>query len=129
MNYRRVFKALLASGLMAAAACSDDPAPVADTNPTGGNGICIQTEFIDHTDIPDDSTILFRMKGGLTWKNSLRFACPSLKSEGGFAYVTDFTEICSNAQTIRVLRSGILCELGQFTAYAPPLPPGADAPK
>lgn len=125
MTYRRGFTIVLACGLLSAAACSDEPAPVADANPSGGNGVCIQTDFIDHTEIPDDSTILFYMKGGPVWKNSLHFSCTSLKNEGGFAYVTNFPEVCSNAQTIRVVRSGILCELGQFTPYTPPPALGA----
>jgi hypothetical protein len=104
-----------------ASACSDDEAPpTTASNISGGNGICIRTDFIDHTDIPDDKTIIFHMKGGIAYRNSLQFACTSLKNEGGFTFITDFPEVCSNAQTIRVLRSGILCELGQFTPYAPP---------
>src|SRR5579862_3599888 len=119
--YRGLLVALMASGLLVIPACSDDePPPTTASNLSGGNGICIQTDFIDHTDIQDDKTIIFHMKGGIAYKNNLQFACTSLKNEGGFAYVTDFPEICSNAETIRVLRSGILCELGQFTPYTPP---------
>ncbi len=109
----------LSLAILALSACSDDePAPTDAT--TAGNGVCIQATAIDHTQIVDDRTILFFMKGGQSWKNTMHFDCPSLKIEDGFAFVTDFSEICSNSQTIRVLRSGSLCELGQFTPYTPP---------
>lgn len=120
--YRWGLAVFVACGFLAASACSDEPPPPTAEANSGGNGICVQTQFIDHTDVLDDSTIIFHMKGGIAWKNTLRFACTSLKNEGGFAFVTDFPEVCSNGQTIRVLRSGILCELGQFTPYTP-LPP------
>ena len=124
--YRGALAAFSVCGLLGAAACSDEPAAqTADSSLPHGNGICIQTQFVDHTDIPDDRTIIFHMKGGVMWKNTLPFSCSSLRSEGGFAYVNSIPEICSNQQTIQVLRSGILCELGQFTPYMPPGSPGA----
>ena len=88
--------------------------------------VCIQTYAIDHTSVPDDSTILFYMKGGKVWKNSLPYRCPDLKFEGGFQYTTDINELCSNVQTIRVIeqgggpRLGAVCALGEFTPYTPP---------
>lgn len=95
--------------------------------PAAAKGVCIQTYMIDHTDIPDDSTILFHLRGGKIWKNSLPFPCPDLKFQGGFQYTTDIDEICSNLQTIRVIeqggggpRFGAVCQLGEFTPYVPP---------
>jgi hypothetical protein len=117
------FAALFGAAMLALAGCSDDPV-VADTTPTG-NGVCLQLSAIDHTEIRDDQTILFFMKGGKVWKNTLTFSCPALKLEGGFKYETDTQQICSELQTIHVVNSGGLCELGQFTpyvAYAPPKP-------
>ena len=119
--YRVALAALSLGGLLMASACSDDTPPATETSDSDAQkGICIPTDFIDHSDVVDDQTIIFHMKGGIAWRNTLRFSCTSLKNEGGFAFVTDFPEVCANAQTIRVLRSGILCELGQFTPYTPP---------
>ncbi len=114
--------AVLGLAVLALAGCSDDEETATNQVPKG-NGICLSTTEIDHTQILDGKTIIFFMKNGHPWKNTMAFECPSLKIEDGFAFVTDFSEICSNSQTIRVLRSGNFCELGQFTAYqAPPKP-------
>jgi len=92
-------------------------------------GVCIPTSAIHHTEITDDSTILFHMKGGKIWKNSLHFPCFNLKFQGGFQYTTDYDEICANQQTIRVLQEGVgrrlgaACTLGEFTPYSPPPKP------
>jgi hypothetical protein len=116
------FAAALCVAALALSACSDDE-PAATNPSAGSNGVCLQASQIDHTQILDDKTILFFMKSGHPWKNTMNFDCPSLKIEDGFAFVTDFPEICSNSQTIRVLRSGNFCELAQFTPYTPPAKP------
>jgi hypothetical protein len=124
----RNFGMLMGAAILALAGCSDDPAPT-DTQPAevAGNGVCLQTSQIDHTDIVNDSAIVFFMKGGKAYMNTMRIPCSSLKMEDGFAYMNDVPEICSASQTIRVLRSGNFCELGQFTPFDPPKLPGAPA--
>jgi hypothetical protein len=112
----------IAAGGLMLAACSDD-AEVADSGIPKSNGVCIKTTDIDHTEIVNDSSIVFFMKTGKPYLNTLRFPCPSLQMEGGFKYETDFPEICSQAQTIRVDRSGNFCELGNFTVFDVPTPP------
>jgi len=94
--------------------------------PQPGNNVCIQTYLIDHTEVLDDNTILFYMRGREVWKNSLPYRCFGLKSSGGFQYETSINQICSNLQTIRVIeqgggpRLGATCMLGAFTPYTPP---------
>jgi hypothetical protein len=122
-NHVRIFGLLLvALGGLALAGCSDDP-DVADASIPKGNGVCLQKSQIDHTEIVNDSAILFYMKTGKPYLNTLRFPCPSLHMEDGFAYETDFPQICSQSQTIHVLRSGNFCELGNFTPFEPPSVP------
>ena len=85
-----------------------------------GKPICIHSRDIDHTEVPDSRTILFYMRGGKIWKNTLMSDCAGLRFEG-FAYApTPPDEICSNMQTIRVLRQGSVCMMGAFTPYTPP---------
>ena len=124
----RNFGMLMGAAILALAGCSDDPAPT-DTQPAevAGNGVCLQTSQIDHTDIVNDSAIVFFMKGGKAYMNTMRIPCSSLKMEDGFAYMADVPEICSASQTIRVLRSGNFCELGQFTPFEPPKLPATPA--
>lgn len=115
---------LMGAVLLALAGCSDDePAVTGDSGPAG-NGVCLPVSQIDHTDIVNESAIVFFMKDGKAYMNTMRIPCSSLKMEDGFTYMTDAAEVCSNSQTIRVLRSGNFCELGQFTPFTPPKVPG-----
>ncbi len=134
--YVRTLCAAAALGCAALAGCTNTGQPeTAAARPmpaaAKGNNVCIQTYQIDHTTIPDDNTILFHMKGGRIWKNTLPYRCPDLKFQGGFQYTTDIDEICSNLQTIRVINQGggpflgSVCQLGEFTPYTPPPKPSS----
>lgn len=82
--------------------------------------VCLNTQNIDHTQTPDNRTILFYMRGGKIWKNTLLNECMGLTFDG-FAYVaTPPSQICGNMQTIRVIRTGTVCMLGPFEPYTPP---------
>ena len=75
--------------------------------------------LIQNTSIPDSHTILFHMRDGTVWRNTLRNACPALKLHG-FVYVVPGTsEVCENLLAVRVLRSGETCLLGKFTREPP----------
>ncbi len=80
--------------------------------------VCLASYLIDHTDIPDDSTILFTMRDHSVWKNRLDYPCIGLRNDTrGFTYeptnpATD--EICSNLVTIRLNTYGNVCPLGLF---------------
>ncbi len=108
--------ALLLSGAQAATA-ADDKAPN-----------CLQLSQIDHTEVVDDQTILFYMRGKQIWKNTLPYKCPSLGFEKAFSHKTSTNDYCS-VDTITVLynagglREGASCGLGKFTAYTPPPKP------
>lgn len=74
--------------------------------------VCIRALDIDHTKAPDNRTILFYMKNGQVWSTTLTSYCPEL-SFNGFVYgPTPPDDICGNMQTIRVIRSGAICEMG-----------------
>jgi hypothetical protein len=76
---------------------------------------------IDHTHVVDPQTILFYMRDGKIWKNTLKARCPSLMFHG-FNFATHQDEICSNAQSIRVIETDEVCQLGAFTPYMPTPP-------
>ncbi|HUO91389.1 MAG TPA: hypothetical protein VMU22_00625 [Rhizomicrobium sp.] len=89
--------------------------------------ICIRpfdtpTGNIDHTKIVDPQTILFYMRDGKIWKNTLRGPCRGLEFHG-FSFVTHYDELCSNAVAIQVIDTGQVCQLGYFTPYTPPATP------
>jgi hypothetical protein len=81
--------------------------------------VCLNVQDIQRTEAVDDRTILFHMRGGKVWRNTLRTACPMLK-------VSPFTQkvtgdlVCSNAQFIHVNMTGNDCALGEFTPLPSP---------
>lgn len=81
--------------------------------------VCIRTLDIDRTKAPDNRTILFYMKDGKVWSTTLVSYCPEL-SFNGFVYgPTPPDNICGNMQTIRVIRSGAVCEMGPLIPVTP----------
>ena len=115
-------------GAISQTAYADPPA----LPPPAHKSVCVDPSRIDHLSYPDDSTILFHMKGGpvKVWRNDLKRTCPGLKFESGVAWEIHGGEICSNMQVFYVLRRWIPCMLGDFTPYTPPMPeqPGASTP-
>ena len=100
-------------------------APKAPDNPkskaridAAGPPYCVRVEDIQDTDIVDDSTILFRMRSGRTYRNKLPYECDGLHFEDGFAYATSIGRLCS-VDTITVLRRGTTCGLGKFVLVKP----------
>ena len=81
---------------------------------------CINLNQIDHTDVIDDDTILFFMRGREIYENDLPNKCPELRSQDKFMYRTSGWQLC-NVDTITVLndlgfgyRQGASCGLGKF---------------
>jgi len=109
----RITRAAIASALAALTiATSAEAAPV-----------CLLTDRIQNTTVLDSRTILFHMKDGTTWRNTLRNSCPDAKWYG-FTYVLHGPEeICDNLLAIRTLYTSQTCLLGPFTREPPPPPP------
>jgi hypothetical protein len=108
--------ALAAAGL---AACVALPAQAAR--------VCLQTILIDHTSVKDPNTVLFYLKNGQVWRNTLQAPCPSITMHGFEMSVrTGADKVCSNEMTIHTLVTHQTCSLGEFTPYAPPAKAPAD---
>lgn len=114
-------KALAIGSIVAALACGVAYAQPAKSEAPAKRApsVCLRTYQIDHTSTPDTKTILFYMRGGKVWKNTLQLPCHGLKFYG-FSYVTRDGQICSNMQSIMVLKTHEVCLLGDFTPYTPP---------
>jgi hypothetical protein len=83
--------------------------------------VCLNIEMpnaVDHTKTVDASTILFYMRDGKIWKNTLKTPCPGLEFHG-FSYATHYSELCGN-EGISVIETHQVCSLGNFTPYTPP---------
>lgn len=107
---------LAATFVALGAKAGTDPAREAKT-------MCLVAGHIDHTVVVSDTVILYYMKGGKVWQNTLPKACPNLKLENAFTEDIRGDAVCANAQSIRVLRRGTPCTLGDFTPYTPPVQP------
>lgn len=86
---------------------------------TTGGGTCLWTWQIDHTHYVAPRTVMFYMKDGRIWQNTLKGPCPGLAFHG-FSYVLHTDQICSNEVGIRVLQTGEVCSLGAFSPSARP---------
>ena len=93
------------------------PALAADAPPAPA---CLDPHSIASTVVLDDSTILFRMSDGRSWKNNLQRRCTGLFAEGAFSYDAAGDAVCAGKQVIHVLRRGTACVLGAFEPYASP---------
>jgi hypothetical protein len=81
---------------------------------------CIQSTRIDRTEVIDDRTVVFYMRGRRIYVNHLDRACPGLDRGNPFSYRTTNSRLC-NIDTITVLERsafglipGFSCGLGEF---------------
>lgn len=95
--------------------------------PTTGVGpVCLHPfstpqDTINHTHVLDPQHVLFYMRDGKVWLNTLKGRCPGLMFHG-FSFVTAQDDVCANSTPIKVIESGETCTLGPFTLYAPTSP-------
>ena len=83
---------------------------------------CIQTNRIDHTEVPDDTQILFYMNDHSVYRAKMRSDCVGLSVDTrGFTYepIPGNNEICSNLLTIRLNTSHAVCLVGEITLIKP----------
>ncbi len=95
--------------------------------PTLKSVSCIDGDQIQGREGESDRTILFRMSGGVTYRNTLRGACPGLAEVGGFRFLAteqQGTRLCQGDFVRAVdpvgaratgIRSYAACPLGDFT--------------
>lgn len=81
---------------------------------------CINVSRIRQTHATDDRTVLFYMRGGDVYRNTLQYECRGLERENRISYRVTGNRLCS-VDTIAVLRQfgssfdmGIRCGLGRF---------------
>jgi hypothetical protein len=81
---------------------------------------CININGIDHTEVVDDDTILFHMRGREIFANDLPSSCPQLRTENRFMYRVRTSQLC-DVDTVTVLTDagfgfmeGATCRLGKF---------------
>jgi len=96
--------------------CLAAPAQIQAAAPHPGN-VCLNVRDIQRTEVPNDRTIVFHMRDGTIWRNTLKTVCPMLKISP-FTEVLTTDMICANQQIIHVALTGNSCVLGNFTPGA-----------
>jgi hypothetical protein len=81
--------------------------------------VCLRVIDIASTQSPDGRVLVVTTWDGKVWQNRLRGKCPGLKFDG-FAWVIRGGEICDNSQTLQVLHTRQICQLGSFTLQSKP---------
>jgi hypothetical protein len=77
--------------------------------------VCLTVEDIANSHAArDGASITFTMADGKIWRNDLQGKCPDL-AFNGFVWSVHADQVCENGQSLRVLGSGEVCELGKFT--------------
>jgi hypothetical protein len=107
---------IFGSAMIAASVLAlDAGVPVEAQNASNGN-VCLNTTEILNTQAVDKRTILYRMRDGKLWRNTLAADCPTLVGfgSGAFSQVAHTDFICANSQMIKT-QSGNVCRLGEFT--------------
>jgi hypothetical protein len=81
---------------------------------------CVSLSRVDHTEVVDDATLLFYMRGDEIYRNVLPHRCPGLDREQQFMYRVTTSQLC-NVDVITVLDNlggrfmpGASCGLGKF---------------
>jgi hypothetical protein len=126
MRSLRSVVVLAVLGLCAASASAGKPVPEARV--IGAEQGCVMISNIRNTNVRDDKTIDFFMKGGKVFRNTLPNSCPRLGFERAFGYQTSINQLC-NVDIITVLMQtagnirGASCGLGKFTPIELVRPP------
>jgi hypothetical protein len=84
---------------------------------SGSGNVCLKTILIDRTVVPNEHTILFYMKDGKVWQNTLKSDCPGLKINGFVYAPTPPDQVCGDLQTLRAIQTGSVCTMGAFVPY------------
>lgn len=109
------------AGVLAALAVPHASAQDGDDDPIGrAPERCITLNRVDRTEVIDDRTLIFHMRGGDIFLNHLARECPGLKREERFMYSPTGNRLC-DVDTVTVLEQwgfgltrGFTCSLGEF---------------
>jgi hypothetical protein len=123
----RPFKFLMtAQALMLIGGAAIGLPAMAQPAPSPSSRVCLNNQDVVSATSRDGKTMIFKMRNGQTYINRLRGSCPGLRFNGFIWELRGINNICENAQTLRVIKSGEVCMLGKFD---PPLAPGVKPPK
>lgn len=82
--------------------------------------ICLNSDNIEGHSSPDGKTILFHMRDGSTWRNTLQGNCSGLRYRGFIWNLHGSNQVCERTQALRVIGTGEICVLGKFDRVSEP---------
>lgn len=85
---------------------------------------CLRVQDIKDTTTPNASTILFHMRDGTVWRNSLKSPCSGLTWDGFVHKNFGVAEYCGNKEIVQSINTGQHCMLGDFSREKPKKPRG-----
>ena len=109
----RLYGTFAAAALLAPLAAQTDEEKEFDRTPVD----CVTISRISKTEILDDQTVLFFMRGNKQiYQNHLPRKCPNLESEDRFGYRVSSSRLCKVDMITVLPRVGIptTCRLGEF---------------
>ena len=113
---KKSLKVLFGSALLASSALALSAAIPVQAQSTQGGNVCLVITEILRSQAVDNQTIIYHMKDGKVWRNTLAAPCPELVSfsAGSYSQKMHTGYLCANTQQI-TLQSGMVCRLGEFT--------------
>jgi hypothetical protein len=113
---KKSLKILFGSALLASSALALSAAIPVQAQSTQGGNVCLNVTEILRSQAVDNRTIVYHMKDGKVWRNTLAAPCPELMgfSAGSYSQKMHTDYLCANTQQITVA-SGMVCRLGEFT--------------
>jgi len=81
---------------------------------------CLTTSDIEGHNSPNGKTILFHMRDGSIWRNTLQGDCSGLRYHGFVWNLHNSNQVCEDEQTLRVIGTGESCILGKFEKVSGP---------
>ena len=113
---KKSLKVLFGSALLASSALALSAAVPVQAQSTRDGNVCLNVTEILRSQAVDNQTIVYHMKDGKVWRNTLAAPCPELVSfsAGSYAQKMHTDYLCGYTQTITVA-SGMVCRLGGFT--------------
>lgn len=99
--------------LVLASLAAIGPAQASTHNPDANR--CLRGQDIRNTTTPNSHTILFHMRDGTVWRNTLRNTCSGLTWDGFIHKNFGAEEYCGNKEIVQSINSGEHCMLGDFS--------------
>jgi len=107
-------KSLSRSAIAALSLLSVGPA-VAQAPAPNPSRVCLNIRDVERTETPDDRTIVFHMRDGKIWRNTLKQNCPMLRTSPYTQVLHSGDLVCANQQFIHINQTGNTCTLGDFS--------------